>query len=44
MEAGNIKHETFLRLEHVEGYLELLVATVVALLDAGFYIKVGNDV
>ncbi|CAM8986977.1 unnamed protein product [Rhodiola kirilowii] len=50
IEAEDRKHGDFLRLEHVEGYLELSAktkiyfATAVALWDADFYIKVDDDV
>ncbi|KAJ9686428.1 hypothetical protein PVL29_015363 [Vitis rotundifolia] len=50
IEAEDKKHGDFLRLEHVEGYLELSAktkiyfATAVALWDAEFYIKVDDDV
>ncbi|CAO2833568.1 unnamed protein product [Amaranthus hypochondriacus] len=50
IEAEDQKHGDFLRLEHVEGYLELSAktkiyfATAVALWDAEFYIKVDDDV
>ncbi|GMI75285.1 hypothetical protein like AT1G05170 [Hibiscus trionum] len=50
IEAENKKHGDFLRLEHVEGYLELSAktkiyfATAVALWDADFYVKVDDDV
>ncbi|KAK1308626.1 putative beta-1,3-galactosyltransferase 2 [Acorus calamus] len=50
VEAEEQKHGDFLRLEHVEGYLELSAktkiyfATAVALWDAEFYIKVDDDV
>ncbi|XP_039040527.1 probable beta-1,3-galactosyltransferase 2 isoform X2 [Hibiscus syriacus] len=50
IEAENKKHGDFLRLDHVEGYLELSAktkiyfATAVALWDADFYVKVDDDV
>uniref|UniRef100_A0A7C9EMC3 Hexosyltransferase n=2 Tax=Opuntia streptacantha TaxID=393608 RepID=A0A7C9EMC3_OPUST len=50
IEAEDQKHGDFLRLEHVEGYLELSAktkiyfATAVALWDAEFYVKVDDDV
>ncbi|KAL4201415.1 hypothetical protein AMTRI_Chr02g215950 [Amborella trichopoda] len=50
IEAEDKKHGDFLRLEHVEGYLELSAktkiyfATAVSLWDADFYIKVDDDV
>ncbi|KAK2639724.1 hypothetical protein Ddye_027519 [Dipteronia dyeriana] len=50
IEAEDKKHGDFLRLEHVEGYLELSAktkiyfATAVALWDADFYVKVDDDV
>ncbi|XP_026410023.1 probable beta-1,3-galactosyltransferase 2 isoform X1 [Papaver somniferum] len=50
IEAEDNKHGDFLRLDHVEGYLELSAktkiyfATAVALWDADFYIKVDDDV
>ncbi|GLT59797.1 hypothetical protein SLA2020_325960 [Shorea laevis] len=50
IEAEDRKHGDFLRLEHVEGYLELSAktkiyfATAVALWDADFYVKVDDDV
>ncbi|KAM7504191.1 hypothetical protein LguiB_003095 [Lonicera macranthoides] len=50
VEAEDKKHGDFLRLEHVEGYLELssktkiYFATAVALWDADFYVKVDDDV
>ncbi|KAF4347230.1 hypothetical protein F8388_008698 [Cannabis sativa] len=50
VEAEDQKHGDFLRLEHVEGYLELSAktktyfATAVALWDADFYVKVDDDV
>ncbi|KAK3027931.1 hypothetical protein RJ639_039398 [Escallonia herrerae] len=50
IEAEDKKHGDFLRLEHVEGYLELsfktkiYFATAVALWDADFYVKVDDDV
>ncbi|KAJ8542894.1 hypothetical protein K7X08_005417 [Anisodus acutangulus] len=50
IEAEDKKHGDFLRLEHVEGYLELSAktksyfTTAVALWDADFYIKVDDDV
>ncbi|KAF5726451.1 beta-1 3-galactosyltransferase 2 isoform X2 [Tripterygium wilfordii] len=48
--AEDKKHGDFLRLDHVEGYLELSAktkiyfATAVALWDADFYVKVDDDV
>ncbi|KNA12786.1 hypothetical protein SOVF_122730 [Spinacia oleracea] len=50
VEAEDQKHGDFLRLEHVEGYLELSAktkiyfATAVAMWDADFYVKVDDDV
>ncbi|AES67230.1 putative galactosylxylosylprotein 3-beta-galactosyltransferase [Medicago truncatula] len=50
IEAEDSKHGDFLRLDHVEGYLELSAktktyfATAVNLWDADFYIKVDDDV
>lgn len=50
IEAEDRRHGDFLRLEHVEGYLELSAktktyfATAVALWDADFYVKVDDDV
>ncbi|KAF8043067.1 hypothetical protein BT93_A1421 [Corymbia citriodora subsp. variegata] len=50
VEAEDRKHGDFLRLEHVEGYLELSAktkiyfATAVTLWDADFYVKVDDDV
>ncbi|XP_048490631.1 probable beta-1,3-galactosyltransferase 3 isoform X2 [Beta vulgaris subsp. vulgaris] len=50
IEAEEKKHGDFLRLEHVEGYLELSAktkayfATAVSLWDADFYVKVDDDV
>lgn len=50
IEAEEKKHGDFLRLDHVEGYLELSAktkayfATAVTLWDADFYIKVDDDV
>eukprot|EP00262_Sarcandra_glabra_P011036 TRINITY_DN26730_c0_g1_i1.p1 TRINITY_DN26730_c0_g1~~TRINITY_DN26730_c0_g1_i1.p1 ORF type:complete len:415 (+),score=70.04 TRINITY_DN26730_c0_g1_i1:132-1376(+) len=50
IEAEDRKHGDFMRLEHVEGYLELSAktkiyfATAVSLWDAEFYIKVDDDV
>lgn len=50
VEAEDRKHGDLLRLEHVEGYLELSAktktyfATAVALWDADFYVKVDDDV
>ncbi|KAJ8627834.1 hypothetical protein MRB53_021141 [Persea americana] len=50
IEAEDKKHGDFMRLEHVEGYLELSAktkiyfATAVSLWDADFYIKVDDDV
>ncbi|GAV72911.1 Galactosyl_T domain-containing protein/DUF4094 domain-containing protein [Cephalotus follicularis] len=49
-EAEDKKHGDLLRLDHVEGYLELSAktkiyfATAVALWDADFYVKVDDDV
>uniref|UniRef100_A0A453SVX3 Hexosyltransferase n=5 Tax=Aegilops tauschii subsp. strangulata TaxID=200361 RepID=A0A453SVX3_AEGTS len=48
--AEDRKHGDFMRLDHVEGYLELsgktktYFATAVALWDANFYVKVDDDV
>ncbi|WVZ78908.1 hypothetical protein U9M48_026552 [Paspalum notatum var. saurae] len=48
--AEDKKHRDFMRLDHVEGYLELsgktrtYFATAVALWDANFYVKVDDDV
>ncbi|XP_050207129.1 probable beta-1,3-galactosyltransferase 2 isoform X2 [Mercurialis annua] len=50
IEAEGRKHGDFLRLDHVEGYLELSAktkiyfATAVSLWDADFYVKVDDDV
>ncbi|KAL0353654.1 UNVERIFIED_CONTAM: putative beta-1,3-galactosyltransferase 4 [Sesamum angustifolium] len=50
IEAEDRKHGDFLRLEHVEGYLELSAktktyfTTAVQLWDADFYVKVDDDV
>lgn len=50
IEAEEKKHGDFLRLEHVEGYLELsaktktYLITALALWDAEFYVKVDDDV
>lgn len=50
IEAEDRKHGDFMRLEHVEGYLELSAktktyfATAVSLWDADFYVKVDDDV
>ncbi|GAB2298879.1 Beta-1,3-galactosyltransferase 2 [Dionaea muscipula] len=50
IEAEDSKHGDFLRLEHVEGYMELSAktktyfATAVGLWDADFYVKVDDDV
>ncbi|KAK4577275.1 hypothetical protein RGQ29_027697 [Quercus rubra] len=50
VEAEDRKHGDLLRLDHVEGYLELSAktkiyfATAVSLWDADFYIKVDDDV
>ncbi|XP_057968854.1 probable beta-1,3-galactosyltransferase 2 isoform X2 [Malania oleifera] len=50
VEAEDKKHGDFLRLEHIEGYLELstktkvFFSTAVALWDADFYVKVDDDV
>ncbi|CAN6177097.1 unnamed protein product [Urochloa humidicola] len=50
IQAEDKKHGDFMRLEHVEGYLELsgktrtYFATAVALWDANFYVKVDDDV
>ncbi|KAG5231965.1 galactosyltransferase family protein [Salix suchowensis] len=50
VEAEDRKHGDLLRLDHVEGYLELSAktkiyfATAVALWDADFYVKVDDDV
>ncbi|KAJ4730041.1 Hexosyltransferase [Melia azedarach] len=50
IEAEDRKHGDILRLDHVEGYLELSAktkiyfATAVALWDADFYVKVDDDV
>ncbi|KAL5972595.1 hypothetical protein ACLOJK_039400 [Asimina triloba] len=50
IEAEDRKHGDFMRLEHVEGYLELsaktktFFATAVSMWDADFYVKVDDDV
>ncbi|KAM0952234.1 putative galactosylxylosylprotein 3-beta-galactosyltransferase [Dioscorea sansibarensis] len=50
IEAEDGKHGDFMRLDHVEGYLELSAktkiyfATAVSMWDAEFYIKVDDDV
>ncbi|KAF7112222.1 hypothetical protein RHSIM_RhsimUnG0249500 [Rhododendron simsii] len=50
IEAEDKKHGDLLRLEHVEGYLELsaktkiFFATAVSMWDADFYVKVDDDV
>uniref|UniRef100_A0A9I9DXE6 Hexosyltransferase n=1 Tax=Cucumis melo TaxID=3656 RepID=A0A9I9DXE6_CUCME len=50
IEAEDKRHGDFMRLDHVEGYLELSAktkayfATAVALWDADFYVKVDDDV
>ncbi|KAF3953691.1 hypothetical protein CMV_020892, partial [Castanea mollissima] len=50
IEAEETRHGDFLRLDHVEGYLELSAktktyfSTAVALWDAEFYVKVDDDV
>ncbi|XP_078149583.1 putative beta-1,3-galactosyltransferase 2 [Carex rostrata] len=50
IEAEDKKHQDFMRLDHVEGYLELSAktkiyfATAVAMWDADFYVKVDDDV
>ncbi|CAN6193479.1 unnamed protein product [Urochloa humidicola] len=50
IQAEDKKHGDFMRLEHVEGYLELsgktraYFATAVAIWDANFYVKVDDDV
>ncbi|KMZ73123.1 Beta-1,3-GlcNAc transferase, family GT31 [Zostera marina] len=50
IEAESKKHGDFMRLDHVEGYLELSAktkiyfATALSLWDADFYIKVDDDV
>nr|CAD1823219.1 unnamed protein product [Ananas comosus var. bracteatus] len=50
IEAEDRKHGDFMRLDHVEGYLELsgktkaYFATAVSMWDADFYIKVDDDV
>ncbi|KAL4580118.1 hypothetical protein LXL04_016298 [Taraxacum kok-saghyz] len=50
IEAEEKKHGDFLRLEHIEGYLELsaktkkYITTAVALWDADYYVKVDDDV
>ncbi|KAJ4703904.1 Hexosyltransferase [Melia azedarach] len=50
IEAEEKTHGDFLRLEHVEGYLELSAktkiyfATAVAMWDAEFYVKVDDDI
>ncbi|XP_024539776.1 probable beta-1,3-galactosyltransferase 2 isoform X2 [Selaginella moellendorffii] len=50
IDAENTQHNDFLRLDHVEGYLELSAktkiyfSTAVAKWDADFYVKVDDDV
>ncbi|XP_074562237.1 putative beta-1,3-galactosyltransferase 2 [Curcuma longa] len=50
IEAEHSKHGDFMRLDHVEGYLELSAktkiyfATAVSMWDADFYVKVDDDV
>ncbi|XP_006656380.1 probable beta-1,3-galactosyltransferase 2 [Oryza brachyantha] len=50
MKAEERKHGDFMRIDHVEGYLELsgktktYFATAVSLWDADFYVKVDDDV
>ncbi|VVB07416.1 unnamed protein product [Arabis nemorensis] len=50
IEAEDRKHGDFLRLDHVEGYLELsgktktYFSTAVSMWDADFYVKVDDDV
>ncbi|XP_015883983.2 probable beta-1,3-galactosyltransferase 2 isoform X1 [Ziziphus jujuba] len=50
IEAEELMHRDFLRLDHVEGYMELSAktktyfSTAVALWDADFYVKVDDDV
>ncbi|GJN19061.1 hypothetical protein PR202_gb06296 [Eleusine coracana subsp. coracana] len=50
IEAEDRKHQDFMRIDHVEGYLALsgktktYFATAVSLWDADFYIKVDDDV
>lgn len=50
VEEEEIMHKDFLRLDHVEGYMELAAktktyfSTAVALWDAQFYVKVDDDV
>ncbi|KAG0470892.1 hypothetical protein HPP92_017592 [Vanilla planifolia] len=50
IEAENVKHGDFLRLDHVEGYLELSAktkayfVTAVSMWDAEFYVKVDDDI
>ncbi|XP_057962097.1 probable beta-1,3-galactosyltransferase 2 [Malania oleifera] len=50
IESEHSKYGDFLRLEHIEGYLELSAktrtyfATAVALWDADFYVKVDDDI
>ncbi|XP_066373929.1 probable beta-1,3-galactosyltransferase 2 [Miscanthus floridulus] len=50
IQADDKKHGDFMRLDHVEGYLELsgktrtYFATAVNLWDANFYVKVDDDV
>ncbi|KAJ0966173.1 hypothetical protein J5N97_027311 [Dioscorea zingiberensis] len=50
IEAEDRKHGDFMRLDHVEGYLELSAktkiyfATAVSMWDAEFYIKVDDDI
>ncbi|XP_020577552.1 probable beta-1,3-galactosyltransferase 2 isoform X1 [Phalaenopsis equestris] len=50
IEAEDMKHGDFLRLDHVEGYLELSAktkayfVTAVSMWDAEFYVKVDDDI
>ncbi|BFI30017.1 beta-1,3-galactosyltransferase 1/2/3/4/5/7/8 [Marchantia polymorpha subsp. ruderalis] len=50
LDAEDNQHHDFLRIEHVEGYLELSAktkiyfATAVSLWDAEFYVKVDDDI
>ncbi|KAF3451726.1 hypothetical protein FNV43_RR07822 [Rhamnella rubrinervis] len=50
IEAEELMHKDFMRLDHVEGYMELSAktkayfSTAVALWDAEFYVKVDDDV
>ncbi|KAG6550809.1 hypothetical protein Mapa_007713 [Marchantia paleacea] len=50
LDAEDNQHHDFLRIEHVEGYLELsaktkiFFATAVSLWDAEFYVKVDDDI